>query len=375
MITLFILTPEYIFSIIAGAYFILHLYLLSGLKKSVNANSDNKNNVNSISVIVAGRNESNNITDCINSIKQSHVSDKQVEYIFVNDNSDDNTFELMQKAVDGVPGFKVINSYPSLSSNLKGKANAIDNAISVSKGEIIISTDADCIVPHTWVNNTADHFKNETGMVCGFTFIDHKNSLFPLMQCIDWFYLLTLASSSCGLNKIMSCIGNNISFTKEAYMDVGGYSSIKFSVTEDLALMRKINASGKFKIIFPLDKNCLVKTKPCKNLNELFSQKRRWFRGGIGINILGYMTGVCLYSVNILLLFGLFFIDLPLYLLLVTVKIFSEILLLRNTFRIFNVRYLYKYYLLFTVYFAMYGLLLPLTFVFRSRIKWKNRKF
>ena len=298
-----------------------------------------------------------------------------LEFILVNDNSTDDTFELMQKVVANAQGFKVMNSKPSLSSNLEGKANAIDNAINISNGEIIVSTDADCIVPKEWINRTAEYYNEKTGMVCGFTFIDHNNSLFNLMQCIDWFYLLTLASSSNGLNKIMSCVGNNLSFSKKAYEQTGGYNSIKFSVTEDLALMRKINAAGIFNINFPLDNKCLVKTKPCKSVKELFSQKRRWFKGGIGINLLGYITGLSLYSVNLLLLFGLFFIELPLYLILVAVKIFSELILLRNTFRIFNVKYLYKYYLLFTIYFAFYGLLLPITFVFKSGIKWKDRKF
>lgn len=338
-------------------------------------NSDVNSPDKSVTVIVAGRNESNNITDCINSLKQSEVLNNQVEFILVNDNSTDNTLELMQKAADNVQGFKVMNSKPSFTSNLKGKANAIDNAIEISSGEIIVSTDADCIVPKEWINKTAGYFNEETGMVCGFTFIDHKNSLFNLMQCIDWFYLLTLASSSCGLKKIMSCIGNNLSFTKKAYEYTGGYSSIKFSVTEDLALMRKINAAGIFNIHFPLDRKCLIKTKPCESVKELISQKRRWLKGGIGINFLGYLTGLSLYSVNILLLFGLFFIELPLYLLLISVKIISELILLRITFRIFNVKYLYKYYPLFTIYFALYGLLLPITFIFKSGIKWKERKF
>lgn len=369
------MNPEIIFSLITGVYFLLHLYLLSGLKRTMELDPENENRDKSLTVIVAGRNESNNITDCINSLKQSEVLNNQVEFILVNDNSTDDTFELMQKAADNAQGFIVMNSIPSLSSNLKGKANAIDNAINICNGEIIVSTDADCIVPKQWINRTAKYYNKDTGMVCGFTFVDHNNSLFNLMQCIDWFYLLTLASSSCGLKKIMSCIGNNISFSKEAYEHVGGYNSIKFSVTEDLALMRKINAAGIFDINFPLDINCLVKTKPCISLKELISQKRRWLKGGVGINLLGYITGLSLYSVNILLLFGLFFIELPLYLLLIAVKIFSELILLRNTFRIFNVKYLYKYYPLFTIYFAVYGLLLPITFIFKSGIKWKERKF
>ncbi|HRJ99144.1 MAG TPA: glycosyltransferase [Ignavibacteria bacterium] len=346
-----------------------------GLKKSVDLIPDSYDTESPVSVIVAGRNESTNIVNCINSLKNTNVDDTKVEFILVNDNSTDNTFGLMKKNTEDDGRFTVINSHVSASANLKGKANAIDNAISICNGDIIVSTDADCTVPQNWVSSTSKYFKKDTGMVCGFTVIRNNGSLFSVLQNIDWLYLLTLASASTGLNKTMSCIGNNLSYSKKAYRKVGGYESIKFSVTEDLALMRKINASKEFKILFPLDKNCLVTTEPCKNLKELFSQKRRWFRGGIGINFLGYVTGICLFSVNIIFLFGIFFLNINYFLLFAFIKLISEIFLLRNTFKIFELSSLYKYYPLFMIYFALYGLILPFTFIFQRDIKWKDRKF
>jgi len=369
------LYPETISLIIIAAYFALHFYLLYGLKKSISIIPDTDGLNSPVSVIVAGRNESANIVNCINSLKSSVISNIPAEFILVNDNSADNTFELMKKNTEDDSRFKVINSQLSSSANLKGKANAIDNAVQISTGDIIVSTDADCIVRKNWVYATSKYFKENTGMVCGFTVIRNDGSLFSIMQNIDWLYLLTLASASSGLNKTMSCIGNNLSYSKKAYSKVGGYETIKFSVTEDLALMRKINASKEFKILFPLDKNCLVSTEPCNNLKELFSQKRRWFRGGIGINLLGYVTGLCLFSVSLLFLFGILFIDIKIFLILVLIKLISEILLIRNTFKIFELRYLYKYYPLFMIYFALYGSILPFTFIFQRSIKWKDRKF
>lgn len=351
------------------------MYFLYGLRKSVNIRPADNAGEPEISVIVAGRNESGNISDCINSLKLTVYNKDSIEFILVNDNSTDDTLELMNDSVKGDGRFKVISSFLSGSSNLKGKANAIDNAVGIAEGELIISTDADCKVPEYWVKKTAEYFSKDTGMVCGFTFIEHNNSLFGLMQCIDWFYLLSLASGSSGLDKIMSCIGNNLSYSKEAYQSVGGYESIKFSVTEDLALMRKINSSDKYKILFPLNRDCLVRTKPCGNIREVFSQKRRWFRGGIGINLLGYITGFFLYAANFMLIFGLFFMSVKLYLILIFIKFLSELILLMPAFKIYDVKYLYKFYPVFSVYFAVYGLLLPLSFLFKKGITWKDRNF
>src|SRR4030095_8571351 len=121
-------------------------------------------------------------------------------------------------------------------------------------GKIILSTDADCRVPPDWVLSTVSYYESNTGMVCGFTSVKSENSLFAKVQNIDWMYLLTLASASTGLRMIMSCVGNNLSFRKESYENAGGYESIDFSVTEDLALMRKIDSMKEYNIHFPVDK-------------------------------------------------------------------------------------------------------------------------
>jgi len=219
------------------------------------------------------------------------------------------------------------------------------------------------------------YYSENTAMVCGFTNVKCDGSLFSKMQSLDWVYLLALASSSSGLNLILSCIGNNLSFTKKAYNDTGGYSSIGFSVTEDLALMRKINSISKYEIKYPVDKKCLVETLPCSTISELFSQKRRWFRGGIDINFLGYIIGAELYAMNIMLIFGLIFLSYKTYALLVLIKVLSEILLISGIVKRFEMGFLYRYYLLFCFYFAFYGLTLPFSFLFNKKIYWKGRKF
>ncbi|MEP7146333.1 MAG: glycosyltransferase [bacterium] len=337
-----------------------------------------KNNTNplpAVSVIVAARNEEHNIIRCINSLSELNYPADLLEILIVNDNSTDNTFNLMKELTKNFPHFKVINSGKSDSGNLRGKANAIHTALEQCKGDIIITTDADCEVPSNWILETVKYYSEKTGMICGFTKINSGNSLFSKMQNLDWMYLLTLASSSAGLKMILSCLGNNLSFSKDAYKKVGGYQSVIFSVTEDLALMRKINSKSGLEVLYPLDKECLVETLPCKDLNELFSQKRRWLKGGIGINFLGYFVALELYIENVLLIFGLLFLNYKIYLILVSIKAISELMLLSFTLQRFNLRSLYKYYLPFTLYFAFYGLTLPLSFLFKTKIRWKGNEY
>ena len=328
-----------------------------------------------VSVIVACRNESENIERCINALAKTEYPAGLLEIILVNDNSTDDTLEKMSLAAKGNPVFKIINTEAKESGNLKGKANALDMAIKICTGDYIVSTDADCEVGPYWVRETVKYFIENTAMVCGFTKIKPEKGIFSKLQNLDWMYLLTLASASSGLNMILSCLGNNLSYSKKAYMEIGGYTGINFSVTEDLALMRKLNSDKRFKVVYPVNNHCIVETLPCRSIPELMSQKRRWFRGGTGINLLGYLIGFELFSVNFLLLSGFIFLDLKIYLLLIILKTLSELLLINKVLFTFKLQYLYKYYIIFIFYFAAYGLFLPLSFITGKKIKWKGREF
>jgi cellulose synthase/poly-beta-1,6-N-acetylglucosamine synthase-like glycosyltransferase len=366
---------EIFFVSITIGFLLLHLYLYRGLSKSIALDDDLSEDLPYVTVIVAGRNEEKNITACITSLSEIHYPKEKLQIILVNDKSTDNTLELMQRATSGKPEFLVMNSREITHNNLRGKANAIDTAIEVCKGDVVMMTDADCTVQPSWVLNTVRYFNDDVSMVCGFTLIKSDDSLFAKLQCLDWIYLLTLASASSGLDKIMSCIGNNLAFTKNAYNKVGGYKSIGFSVTEDLALMRKLNELSDSRIVFPVRYESLVMTEPCITLKELTSQKRRWFRGGTGINFLGYVTGFELYTANLLIAFGYFFIGFKLWIILSVLIILSMILLMSRTALRLQANKLFTIFPIFTAYFAIYGLLLPLSFFFGTKINWKGRKF
>ncbi|MEO6695921.1 MAG: glycosyltransferase [Ignavibacteria bacterium] len=355
-------------------YFFLHMFLLKGLNRSILLRKKDVGIFPKVSVIVACKNEEKNIANCILSLSQLNYPSESIEIILVNDNSTDNTLHLMTDTIKDDSRFRIISTELNSSPNLKGKANAIDAAVKLCTGQIILCTDADCEVPQYWVRETVKYYSEQTAMVCGFTMIKFEGSLFAKLQCLDWIYLLTLASSSSGLKMILSCVGNNLTFSKNSYEKVGGYERINFSVTEDLALMRNINANKNFQIKFPVNKKCLVRSLPCESISELFSQKRRWFRGGIGINFFGYIMGFELYTLNFFLILGLFFTDPKLYYILLIIKTFSELVLLYKTIDKFDLKRLYKYYPLFIFYFALYSLILPWSFLFGKKINWKGQK-
>ena len=367
----------YLFLGVSFVYLILFVLLLNGFIKSSNTSKLVYPNNKSVTIIVASRNEENNIQNCINSLINIDYPAHLLEIILVDDKSTDNTKSVMQKATGNSNKFIILDSRNDTTNNLIGKQNAIDTGVESSTGEIIFITDADCEVPVNWVQETIKYYDDDNvGMVCGFTNIKNNKLLFSELQSIDWIYLLAMASAGIGLNKTLSCIGNNITFRKNVYIEIGGYQNIDFSVTEDLALLKKISQHKENYVIkFPIDPECLVKTNPCRKISELYNQKKRWFNGGTELNLFRYLMGFELYVMNFILIFGLIFLPPFVYLSIISIKIISDLLITIPAYRKLKIRKLFIYYPFFQIYFALYGLLLPISFLFGNKINWKGRKF
>ena len=358
--------------IVSGLYLILYIILYAGFRVSEKLNYDS-DYLPYVSVIIAARNEEDNIGKCIESLKNLSYPGKLFEIIIINDRSSDKTKEIILQGIEGYKNFKLIDSTENISKFFPGKANAVDCGIKESRGEIIIMTDADCSVPVNWIQETIKYYNDETGMVCGFTRINYDNGFSAKIQSLDWLYLLSTAIGSSGFNLTLACIGNNLSFRKKVYDETGGYEKIKYSVTEDLALMRTIRNAG-YKIRFPVNPLSVVNTDECKTFYELYSQKKRWFRGGTSIGLFGYFVGILMYIVNAVLLTGLLFLPLYLYVFFLLIKFLSDILIIFRSYKKLHYRGLYKYFIFFEIYFMIYGLLLPFTFLSGYKVNWKNRK-
>ncbi len=361
-----------LFIIIALLYFSLHLYLYKGLKISMNLKGNEKS-FPFISVIVAARNESENIARCLNSLKAINYPAGKFEVILVNDRSTDKTSEIIEKSIQGRSNFRLIDSDEHHSEKLQGKINALNSGISVSKGELILMTDADCTVNKNWLRHYARYYSPGTPMICGFTLIIPFN-LFGKLQSIDWMYLQGLASASSGVGRQMSCIGNNLSISRKAYSEVGGYAGIRYSVTEDLSLMQSVQKLNKGRLLYPLTSGDFAATLPCKDIRELTRQKKRWFRGGLKINRLGYISGFLMYIINLFFLTGLFIAPFGIYLILISIKFISDFIIIYPVANKLKMKNILWNFIPFEIYFMIYGLLLPFTFITGKEINWKERK-
>ncbi len=88
-------------------------------------------------------------------------------------------------------------------------------AIEKSTGEIIISTDADCRVPNTWVESTVNLFDEETGIILGYSRVDtDSDSLLDHYQSIDFLALMSANAGTVGWDNPWTGTGQNIAYRR-----------------------------------------------------------------------------------------------------------------------------------------------------------------
>lgn len=325
-----------------------------------------------ISVVIAARNEEETIRACLETVfRQTYPADRY-EVVVIDDHSTDRTSTLCRELGHHHPNFTLVSApdHPTL----RGKTNALNRGIEQAKGEIILITDADCTVPPTWIESTAERYDARVGIVGGIT-LQKADGWFEGMQSLDWAYLLGIASSTVSLRRPLSTIGNNLSFRKSAYLEVGGYEKIPFSVTEDFVLFRAIVRTGRWEYLYPIDPDALVISQPCSSWKELLHQKKRWGKGGLDINLSGFGIMTVGYLTHVVILAMLIWGDFLLASSALLIKFVVDYMFLHQTLKRLNRTDLLQYFYSFQLYYILYVLLLPFLVFFGGKVLWKGRKY
>jgi cellulose synthase/poly-beta-1,6-N-acetylglucosamine synthase-like glycosyltransferase len=361
---------EIIFLVFLCGYFIQSVLFVIGINRRFSRIKEEE--LPKATVVVAVRNEEKNILRCLNALDKLIYPEGKLEIIISDGHSTDSTTTIVDNFIKEKIRFKRITAN-SDKENLKGKANAIDSAVNISTGEVILTTDADCEVHPLWVKTICSYYKDDVAVVSGFTTQTAYNG-FSGMQAIDFIYLLIIAAGTMNLGYPISCIGNNMSYRKRAYLETGGYEKLPFSVTEDFSLLRAIYCLGKYRIIFPLNKNALVTSLPCINLSELFQQKKRWGVGGLAAPLHGFVIMLFGYIVDLcILLTPLFFTGVWLY--LAVFKFAIDLFILFPVHSRLGIKQNLKYFVQFEIYFIIYVIILPVIVLSSRKVVWKGKEY
>ena len=327
-----------------------------------------------VSIIIAARNEESNIAACLDSVDALTYPAALTEVIVVDDQSTDRTGVIIEEYVRRNPHFRLLPAKPS-TGRLHGKVNAIAQGMEIARGEVVLFTDADCVVPTSWVEDTVKYYADrKVGLVAGFTLLE-GSTVFARMQALDWFALFSVASAAARIGAPLTAVGTNLTVRRKAYQDVGGYEHIPFSVTEDYALFHAIAAGTANKVRFPMDPGTLVTSAPCHTWAELYHQKKRWFRGGRGMDLKSLLVFAVAYALNLLLLVAPFVVSSPYLWVPYALKVGVDFLLPLPSLALFRQWRVLVSFPLYEIYYFLYVLLYPPLVEFGGKIVWKERSY
>ena len=327
-----------------------------------------------ISVLVAARNEEAALPDCLEALQQQHYPADRIEFLIADDGSTDRTATLIQSQHQQDDRFQYVEVPEAAPGGPSGKAHALHQAYRHASGNLLLVTDADCNPPPHWARHLAAYLQlPERGVVCGITPVTHESSLDGL-QALDWLLLLTVASAAATLERPITAMGNNMAFRRETYEAVGGYPALAFSVTEDYAFVRTVHETTNWSVHLVLDPKIRNFTRPLPTLKDVFSQRRRWARGGLRARPTTYLLYLTVFFAHLLLLGGLFLapaVTVPLILL----KMGAELALLKAGEHRLAWHAPLRFFPVFELYLFGYILLMPLALLLAPGIKWKGRRF
>ncbi|MBC8526789.1 MAG: glycosyltransferase [Candidatus Cloacimonetes bacterium] len=269
-----IITILFLLLFIYYCYYLLIFY--KGLKRRyLHASNEHP----FVSVVVAARNEAENIIHLLTTLINQDYPQNMYEIIIADDRSVDRTVEIVKKFQQKFNNIKLIN-VDILPNIVSRKKNALSQAINESKGKIILTTDADCIVKTTWISGMNRYFGKNVGLVAGLSRPDISNwkqtNFVEKYEYLDTIALFSAAAGSIGQDKPFSCSGQNIAYTREAYNAVGGFKKIKkFISGDDVLLMQLIRNKG-YKIRFAFSEATHNLTKSEKHPGKFLNQRIRW---------------------------------------------------------------------------------------------------
>lgn len=271
-----------LFSILLLHYLSFLFVVNSGLNKLQRKQNINIRN-EFVSIIVPFRNEANNIINSYQSlVNQNYPADKY-EIIFVNDSSTDDSLNKLIREINH-QNVKVISVPEEYSVNAH-KKRAIRFGIENCNGEIIVTTDADCVHNPDWLKTMMSFMDEKTGFVSGpLEFID-TGSVFSKIQRLEFAGLVITGAGLIGSDRPTICNAANIAYRKQVYYDVGGFTyQMNLSSGDDELLMQKIFRDSEYKVRFANHRNAIVKSFPNKTVIEFYQQRKRWASKGLFYN-------------------------------------------------------------------------------------------
>jgi cellulose synthase/poly-beta-1,6-N-acetylglucosamine synthase-like glycosyltransferase len=323
----------------------------------------------SISVLIPCKNEQENIAKLITIVLQQTY--QNFELILINDHSIDSTREIIENIQKKYPNIQFINALGF------GKKNALKEGILKAKGELIVTTDADCSPTFHWLE-TIVSFQTQfpTDLLICPVRLSNKGTFFSKIPALEFASLVGVAAGSAGAGMPVLCNGANLSFKKSVWLKCQLDLHEEEQSGDDMFLLESVK-KRKGIIRFLKSESAFVKTKEADNLVEFIKQRRRWASKSTAYtDIEIILTAIIVFSINLLLilLIGFSIFEPKLWLVFFVVfgcKYLVDALFLHSIRTFFQLDRIWLYSLLLSLLYPFYIVYTATSAIIIKPVNWK----
>jgi len=253
-------------------YFSTCLAAFAGLFRTLKKEPGNAPRV---SVVIAARNEEENIGNLLEDLVAQDYPADRYEIIAVDDASDDRTAEIIHDYAKRDGRIREANTRLS-QSPYSHKKRAVHEGVLSSAGEIILTVDADCRVPRGWIHGMMEYLVRSVDLVAGEVIVE-GNSILARLESLEMTGIQAMAAGLMNIGFPITCNGANLAYRRSAFDRAGGFQGIGRMVSgDDDLLMQKIAKGRPSRVVFVSGPNTAVRVQAAKTFTELISKRIRW---------------------------------------------------------------------------------------------------
>ncbi len=251
------------------------LYFRKGWSRIPEFRGSSRLPVTRVSVLIAARNEEDKIGATLDDIVSQNYPRELLEVIVVDDHSSDRTANIVEDYADR--GVKLIRLNEAMALN-SYKKKAISEAINLSSGELIVTTDADCRMGPEWLKTIVNYYEeNGFKLVSSPVAYFREQTFFEHLQTIEFLYLIGLGASMIGNRMPSTCNGANLAYRKDVFLELDGFKGIDdLASGDDELFLHKVAAAYPDAIGFCKAPAATVYTYAKETVSEFLMQRKRW---------------------------------------------------------------------------------------------------
>ncbi len=238
-----------------------------------------------ISILIPARNEAENIEKCLQSILRQNYPPTLFEILVLDDFSDDETPNIVENirhhnSNNHTQQVRLIKMSDNISPNetQSFKKKAIEIGINKATGELIITTDADCIAQANWLQYISSLYEaKQPKFIAAPVNFHHEQNDFERFQSLDFIGMMGITGAGIHTQIMRMCNGANLAYPKATFEAVGGFQGIdQHASGDDMMLMQKIARVYPDEIVYLKNQAATIFTTAKPTLKSFINQRVRW---------------------------------------------------------------------------------------------------